>query len=616
MSKFNWKPIVTYCRQGTDHITMNLPCQDYVDKEEHEDYSIIAMADGLSSLYNSKHAASAAVKGTLTWFRENIDKIKRMSKSNDDDLMYIRQNLITMLQQKIHDVAYLGGMPLETLDCTLTFVLLVKPKTGEDFAYCGILGDGAICVVTEDSETKETKAGALTGRSTVAAATDTIMAQDAKERLMVFRQTIEAAKVFGFLLTTDGLDGVVYKKGSSMTYQALERYYNVVFLSNPEAELKRTTDELVKIAVFSDDISIAVLTRDNESRRFPDDPYWLCKCQYKNQLNTSTCVQCGSDYLTMYGGVDKSGYKNEADFFRKLNADPERQRQILGIPKEVTVELYQPEGNQGTPDLGIPVQTEPLDKPIQQGKPEQKKKKKPNPSQNNVETAKDDPRNCKVPKQGAVGRWSGIGRWALKCAVVVVVLTMLAVVNMITDAYSRAAIMNDMEEMVQELYRATDTGAYTKAKMIVDLEDGSIYVGAVENGVPNGYGMVIRGDVRECGQFVDGEPTGLFTIVDATDAYSCNLRVYNGNEIIELGSFTAPDGDMDKKTVSRETPLLCEPNPASEQIGMLLPEETVYLTNKYEIIELDDGQVMLCQVCTEYGYMGWCNAEAFDNLHE
>lgn len=612
MSKFNWKPVVTYCRQGTDHINKGLPCQDYVDKEEHEDYTVIAMADGLSSLYNSQHAARAAVTGTIAWFRQNIDAIKQMGKSGDKDLVYIKRNLIPALQKKIEEIAYLGGMLLETMDCTLTFLLLIKPKTGEDFAYCGVLGDGAVCIVTENAETKKTEAGALTGRSTVAAATDTILGPDAQERLSILRQPIETAKVFGFLLTTDGLDGEVYKKGSTMTYQALERFYNVACLSKPEEVLKRETDELVKIPVFSDDISIAVLSRDSEPRRFPDDPYWMCRCEYKNRLNTSTCVRCGSDYLTMYSHVDKSGYKNEADFFRKLNADPERQRRILGILTEDNEELYQMDLNQTPKVPRPPVQTEPVEKSVQNSL----EKKKTEQSRGSGKTAKADFGEEQAPKQETAGRLSGIGRWVLKCAEAAVVLILVVVLNLFMGAYFQAGIREDMQKAMLMLHENLETTAGTQAKLTVDLEDGSIYVGALKNGIPNGYGTVIRGDVRESGQFVDGEPTGLFTIVDLKDAYAYRLRVYDENGVMEFGPFTAPNKNMDEKKVDRQTPLLREKDTASEQIGMLFPGETVYLTNQYEIIELDDGQVMLCQVCTTYGYIGWCNAEAFDNLNE
>jgi hypothetical protein len=174
-----------------------------------------------------------------------------------------------------------------------------------------------------------------------------------------------------------------------------------------------------------------------------------------------------------------------------------------------------------------------------------------------------------------------------------------------SEAFIRELFMEQSMDPTEEMMRLT-----------VKLEDGSIYVGAHKNGLPNGYGTVLRGETRESGQFINGEPDGLFLVVDLNDPLAYRVKVYDEKGVRELGPFAVPAPDADEKKVDHQTPLLREADVESEQIGILLPGETVYLTNRYEKIESDDGQVKLCQVHTAYGYVGWCNAEAFDNLYE
>jgi hypothetical protein len=140
-------------------------------------------------------------------------------------------------------------------------------------------------------------------------------------------------QVRGFILTSDGLEDEIYSKSPKYVNKKAERYFNAVScIDNSEDAIKDYIQELTNSenSVLDDDISIAVLSNTSSPIKLPDNPTWLCKCGERNEIENSRCKKCDEDFLKLYD-VDFSSEGGKFAYFKRLNKDPHKERNLLGI---------------------------------------------------------------------------------------------------------------------------------------------------------------------------------------------------------------------------------------------------------------------------------------------
>ena len=318
----NWK-ILTALQRGGDHIRENTPCQDSICIEDNGSCLVAALSDGIGSLDYSHEASAQVTSGVVQWFQENTQRLKQADKTTNSDGK-ILQELIPFLQKRVRQHARQMQFPVEMMDCNLAFVCIVRTEKGVDLVYTGRLGDCALCLISDDSFVD-------TSQFIVGSITDTIMDPNAGSRLHLNRACVEPQHIYGFILTTDGLENEIYMKGSSVVLKNAEHYYNLLHQENAQQLLDHRLKRLSNYGYYTDDMSIIILSRDSEPRTFADDPRWLCTCGHYNRVTTLCCENCNADYTAVYQNVDMGNCSDRAKFFQKLNQDPAREHRLLGI---------------------------------------------------------------------------------------------------------------------------------------------------------------------------------------------------------------------------------------------------------------------------------------------
>lgn len=316
-----WKH-TSYIKKGLFHDTTGIECQDSVIVREDEYCIVAALADGLGSLENSAVASSAATDAVWTLFSAlGKDKIILESEKRAQALA---KSLVEGIVKKVKNEAESMGLSTASMDCTLVFVYISKLY---DYAITGRLGDSAICVITEDN------AIALSDSGKSANGTCAIFDKDAALHMELSFWDIPASRICGFILTSDGLDNEVYRKGSPYVNKAAETYFNAVLAADPQRVIEERIAELTaeQDTAFDDDISIAVVNQATKKVIFPGDPTWLCTCGARNRLQDTYCQECGQDFIKLYSHVRFREYGGKAAFFARLNATPYEEERLIGI---------------------------------------------------------------------------------------------------------------------------------------------------------------------------------------------------------------------------------------------------------------------------------------------
>lgn len=316
-----WKH-TSYIKKGLFHDTTGIECQDSVIVREDEYCIVAALADGLGSLENSAVASSAATDAVWILFSAlGKDKIILESEKRAQALA---KSLVEGIVKKVKNEAESMGLSTASMDCTLVFVYISKLY---DYAITGRLGDSAICVITEDN------AIALSDSGKSANGTCAIFDKDAALHMELSFWDIPASRICGFILTSDGLDNEVYRKGSSYVNKAAETYFNAVLAADPQRVIEERIAELTaeQDTAFDDDISIAVVNQATKKVIFPGDPTWLCTCGARNRLQDTYCQECGQDFIKLYSHVRFREYGGKAAFFARLNANPYEEERLIGI---------------------------------------------------------------------------------------------------------------------------------------------------------------------------------------------------------------------------------------------------------------------------------------------
>lgn len=337
-----WK-LACYSRKGRSHAKKNKESQDSLDyrrwrvpgSSDVYDFAAV-IADGVGSLPNSGFAAKEATSFALDWLQDNSRSL--MDANNPEHLL---RELLPYVRSKVLRTARMRGISESSMDCNLAFVCVLRSANR---VLCGVLGDCAVCILGGEDTV-------LTDPTSTGSGTHTVLESQSENYLQccVINDPIQK-NVQGFLLTTDGLEGAAYvknyrhpRKFSSTLFNAalkcgseaadentaagVQQQYDIL-ISNPCRELARLVNSLP--ANFSDDISVAVISRAESPYVLPDDPQWLCTCGCHTSIFASRCSNCNTSFIDLYKSVTIE--TDVYDFFRELNKTPDRERKLIGLP--------------------------------------------------------------------------------------------------------------------------------------------------------------------------------------------------------------------------------------------------------------------------------------------
>lgn len=313
----NWK-YAYYRQQGLSHATNAIDCQDYVLIKETEELLVAALSDGLGSLKNSQIASRLTVEKSCDFFLNTLSPSFWDNKKKETEF---KKEFVLSVVDFLKKEAENQNIDINTLDCTLCFVCVSKKKNQ---AIVGYLGDSAVCVVKKE-ETIVFSDSSISANGTYA-----ILDDNAVDHLHLSRIDL-TNDVLGFIITSDGLENEIFTKGSPYINKAAEQYFNLLNLKDSDVLLEKKIKQLVddKGYMFDDDISLAVLSRADDYIVFDNDVNWLCKCGYRNKLYETYCSNCSLDFLTLYGDVNFKEHGGRFAFFKKINKNPEKEKQLI-----------------------------------------------------------------------------------------------------------------------------------------------------------------------------------------------------------------------------------------------------------------------------------------------
>lgn len=331
-----WKKL-KYLQKGISHAQNGTNCQDSVLIFENEDCIVAALADGLGSLKYSEVAAQIATETVCKCFSKLNNPLEQFENKED-----LAKHILDAAVMNIQEKAIEMGVPLNEMDCTLMFVCVIKTT---NYAIIGRLGDSAVCIIAYP------KSIAINDGNKSANGTNAILDKDAIEHFDIQIIDLDKNNIYGFILSSDGLENELYMKGSDHVNKTAELYFNAWFTSDdPITVIAERISKLTETegTPFDDDISVAVLSRTDEKIILPADPKWLCTCGFRNHLQTTYCQQCHKDFSVLYQNIRFRDYGGKAAFFAKINKNPEEEKRIIGMKfksAEVKDEVYSPNGD-------------------------------------------------------------------------------------------------------------------------------------------------------------------------------------------------------------------------------------------------------------------------------
>jgi serine/threonine protein phosphatase PrpC len=129
--------------QGTSHLKVNLPCQDYHDYRVITDQTVIAaVADGLGSAAKSHEGSKIVVNTALTVIATAVDQ-----NQPDDETSWteIVKTAFSQARTELENYAQVANCPLREYGTTLIVAVINK-----DWLVTGHIGDGAAVALFED----------------------------------------------------------------------------------------------------------------------------------------------------------------------------------------------------------------------------------------------------------------------------------------------------------------------------------------------------------------------------------------------------------------------------------------------------------------------------------
>lgn len=207
-------------------------------------------------------------------------------------------------------------------DTTYAFVYIMR----DHYALVGYIGDSCVCVFLNG------RAVALTQTRDYGGATESIRHPGAPQLMEICLIDLHKHKIDAFLLTSDGMEDALYTKGDEgHVLHDSQFFINSLFEKQGHEMIEDMIDEVCADGCYDDDISLAILARNKVT--VPSNPTWLCSCGTRNSLNNAFCEQCSIDVLELYKDAPIKDYKSLWDFFSYLNAHPDEERKMVGLPK-------------------------------------------------------------------------------------------------------------------------------------------------------------------------------------------------------------------------------------------------------------------------------------------
>ena len=308
-------------KTGLRHRRYGADCQDFVFAAEDENCIAVALCDGLGSLPASGYAAKYTSIAVCRILQQCATyDFRRFASDKSGLLKDLLERVNAALAKRFAEM----HIDRKLADSTLAFVFVSKTF---GFCYAACLGDSAVCLI------KKSGCECLTESNAHSESTASV---DMKNPWMYAAQAIvdlEDGDFLGAVLTSDGLDGEIYTKDSSLVFKATEYYFNAMLAADAEGALdeRLTAIQTEYGDYYDDDISVAVLSRAEKRMKFPDDPTWLCRCGARNDLTETFCAHCGSDFMNVYHKINFNKYGGRAMFFRYMNRHPDLEKKVIGL---------------------------------------------------------------------------------------------------------------------------------------------------------------------------------------------------------------------------------------------------------------------------------------------
>ena len=303
-----------FIRTGLRHLDRDQPCQDYIlaVRTHGRGTDLFIDCDGISSCENAEAGSKIVAHTVGDYFTR-----KAADQAFVKDLLSSPERMIKQIASELEACNKTALKDIPKADTTLTFVWLIS----ENYALAGCLGDSAVCIFSDKSATVMTQIRDYGG------ATESARVSRA-EQMDIRLIDLKEEQVKGFLLTSDGLEGLLYTKGKRTRAMHLcEDFVNTLFEDDGHCQIERYLDRACAEGGYDDDISLIIAAF--EPITVAEDPTWLCACGSRNSLFSTRCEQCGKDYLSLYRKSDMSGYPSVWEYFLYLNAHPDEESAVI-----------------------------------------------------------------------------------------------------------------------------------------------------------------------------------------------------------------------------------------------------------------------------------------------
>jgi len=540
-----WSSFFQPPRQGVH--SNNAPCQDNVCVKESNEIIAVAVSDGLGSLKMSEVASNAVTTATVD-FLTNKDNYKNCSPKD-----FIRK-IVDISRQSIIYVCEQQNLDKNDMDCTLLFAVLFKHK---GVYLTGQLGDGAVCLIKKDEAIKlpnvndDIKSGANM--------TKTIFSSEA-ESFFVLKQIDKADDILGIVLTTDGLQNEIYSARGDIK-QNIQWYYNTIVSCNIDESRELIGSNWNKLAEnnpseFSDDMSLAAIYRIGETIELPQDANWLCVCGHRNNLESSRCNTCMKDFLRIYKGAPYQDFGGKKQFFLYLNKNPQEELKMLSelctyelpddLKREKNIMIADaPDKNEYVEfDEGSKDQIIQSESAIKDESSKSKidfEEKKVNLSGKSIKTFNTNDgltkrKNCKLSKKQKIqlSRFLiiavmffllgfaihlGIAKISSHITISKLEETIVALnqenAQLTAENQKIAKELSLLKEALEDYKDDITIESFLEQCEYYQFENEDVFYGEIEDGLPNGFGILFSGDKIYIGEFSNGEKTGKFYVIDS-----------------------------------------------------------------------------------------------------
>ena len=533
MSINNWKGYLQPPKQGVHQ--NGAPCQDNACIRESDERLVATLADGLGSLKHSEIASKAVTEALA-------DYLLRAELNEGRDLL--ASDILDICRKAVASESGKSGFPVDEMDCTVLFALLVKQ---DGLFITGQLGDGAVCLVQKESATRlpvievQSKGGTNM--------TKTLFSSSAEDYFSIsFNKSDD---IIGIILTSDGLENELYSRSSNVK-KNLQWYYNSVS-TLPEQESRSLIEErwnglaTKNESEFNDDMSLAVIFRPEQKIELPSDANWLCICGGRNPLETSHCNSCARDITRVYEKPPFRDYGGKKQFFLYMNAHPDEEKEmLLKLCSYPNPEVSEPEPKEALKVEPKVEESETLIVEQFHKKNRSHKESEPQELENteterkepeNTETEPKTPENREDEKKNQPLEWFGrlakrisdLFKEAGKREVETEIAEPQKGLNCVDEEKERLIKENEALRKKLAETELSRPAAEPESKGFV-CESGERYFGKLKNGLPSGEGVLVSGDVVSIGRFENGKKSGDFYIFYGNEKI-IHVKYENGMQI-------------------------------------------------------------------------------------